>query len=591
MRTTTRFSKLLLATALTMCIMFSAVAPMYAADLTGKTVTAVEVSGNITVPESTIMAAVQVKPGDTFEAEKIKQDMKAIYDLGNFFDVTVNFTEVPEGVKIVFAVMENPTLSDIVIKGNTKVSTEKLKSLLTVDKGKVLNTKALRENARIIENYYHDQGYILARVSDVSLGDGGKINLTINEGTLEDIVIKGNEKTKSYVITREMKVKQGEPFNANDARRSMQRLYNLGFFEDVNMKLNAGVQPNSVVLETDVTEQKTGTFSIGAGYSESDGMVGIIEVGDNNFRGTGDAAKVYWEFGGDSISNGYRFSYTKPWLDKKQTSLSVNWYDLTNKYSDYGTLSSSSNYTTVEDGTSSTCRSTYYKNVKGFDLTLGRAQGEYLHNYFTIKNRRDTWVKAYSGVDYSGSAYDAYREENFGLTRSASFSRVFDSRDNVFSPTEGTRFAVTAEFAGRALGGDFNFNKYTVEDRNYFKVGHSQVIATRVTAGYAEGNLPLSQKFSVGGSDSLRGYDDDQFTGKKMMAATVEYRFPIVKKVEGVFFGDLGNAWDRDDYKLNDLKGDVGFGIRLNTPLGPIRLDYARGENGGKTSFSFGGQF
>ncbi|MBP2645308.1 MAG: surface antigen [Firmicutes bacterium] len=573
MKETRRLGKLLKVTALTLSLVFGAALPIHAADLTGKVITAVEVSGNITVPAESILAVVQEKPGDKFEAEKIKQDMKSVFDLGKFFDVTVNFTEVPEGVKVTFSVMENPIFNDVAIKGNTKVSTEKLKSLVTVEKGKVLNTKALKDSARAIENYYHDQGYILARVSDVSLGEGGTVNLTINEGTLEDIVIKGNEKTKTYVITREMKVKQGEPFNATDARRSMQRLYNLGFFEDVNMKLNAGVAPNSVVLETDVTEQKTGT----------------LEVGDNNFRGTGDAAKVYWEFGGDSISNGYRFSYTKPWLDSKQTSLSVNWYDLTNKYSDYGTLSSDKTY--VEDGTSSSCRSTYYKNVRGFDITLGRAQGEYLHNYFTIKNRRDTWIKAYSGDDYSDSAYDDYRAQNFGLTRSASFSRVFDSRDNVFSPTEGTRFAVTAEFAGRALGGDFNFNKYTVEDRNYFKVGHSQVIATRVTAGYADGNMPLSQKFSAGGSDSLRGYNDDQFTGNKMLTATAEYRFPVVKKVEGVFFGDLGNAWDGEGYKLNTLKGDVGFGIRLNTPLGPIRLDYARGDQGGKTSFSFGGQF
>jgi len=587
MKATRQLGKLVLTAALTVSMVYNAIVPIYAAgsnaaDFAGKTITAVAVSGNITVPKDTIMAVIKVKPGDKFEAEAIKKDMQAIYELGNFFDVTVNFTAVPEGVKIVYSVMENPALNNVVIKGNTKVSTDKLKSLVKVDKGKVLNTKALRESTKAIESYYHDQGYILARVTDVSMGDGGAVIITINEGKLEDIVVKGNQKTKTYVITREMKVKEGEPFNSNDARRSMQRLYNLGFFEDVNMKLNAGVEPNSVVLETDVTEQKTGTFSIGAGYSQSDGMVGIIEVGDNNFRGTGDAAKVYWEFGGDSKSNGYRFSYTKPWLDSKQTSLNFNIYNLTNKYSDYGYPLNSGDYSTL--------RSTYYKNVRGFDIGLGRAQGEYIHNYLTFKNRTDTYVEHYSGpMDYA--SYPDYLAENFGLTRSVTLSRVYDSRDNVFNPTQGTRFSVTAELAGRDLGGDFSFNKYTIEDRNYFKVGHSQVIATRLMAGYADGNMPLSQKFSLGGSDSLRGYNDDQFTGKKMLASTVEYRFPVAKKVEGVVFGDIGNAWDTEGYKLNDLKGDVGVGIRLNTPLGPIRLDYAVGENGGKTSFSFGGQF
>ncbi|MBP2654410.1 MAG: surface antigen, partial [Firmicutes bacterium] len=237
MKLIARFRMVSVTVFLMVSIVVSSIVPIYAAgssatDFTGKTITTVMVSGNITVPKDTIMAVVKVKPGDKFDAEAIKKDMQAIYELGNFFDVTVSFTAVTEGVKIVYSVMENPALDNVVIKGNTKVSTDKLKSLLKVDKGKVLNTKTIRESTKTIENYYHDQGYILARVTDVTMGDGGAVIITINEGKLEDIVVKGNQKTKTYVITREMKVKEGEPFNSNDARRSMQRLYNLGFFED-----------------------------------------------------------------------------------------------------------------------------------------------------------------------------------------------------------------------------------------------------------------------------------------------------------------------------------------------------------------------
>jgi outer membrane protein insertion porin family len=169
--------------------------------------------------------------------------------------------------------------------------------------------------------------------------------------------------------------------------------------------------------------------------------------------------------------------------------------------------------------------------------------------------------------------------------------RVYDSRDNVFSPTEGNRVALTAEFAGKALGGDFNFNKYTAETRNYLKVGHAQIVALRGTVGYADGKMPDSQRFAVGGSDTLRGYRDDQFKGNKMLAATAEYRFPIAKKVEGVAFTDIGKAWSGEGYKLNDLEASVGVGIRVSTPIGPIRLDYAQGSQGGRSHFSFGGQF
>lgn len=581
MKASRHFGHLLISAVIALGIVLGSAAPSHAADLTGKKVVSVGVTGNSSVPDSDIMAVVKLKPGDTLSADKVQQDMRAIYELGSFFDVVSNFTEVPEGVKVVYTVMENPALKSITIKGNTKVSTDKIKSMLTVTPGTVLNTRALNDNARIIETYYHDQGWVLARVSDVAMSPGGDLTITINEGMLEGIAVKGNEKTKTHVITREMKVKPGEPFNAKDAKRSMQKVYNLGYFEDVNMKLNPGKEPNSVVLETNVVEQKTGTFSIGGGYSEADGLIGIIEVGDNNFRGTGDKVKVHWEFGGNAgYSNNYEFSYTRPWLDSKQTSVGFSIYNMTNEYDDYAN---------TRDRVS-----TYDRNRRGFDITFGRPQGEYIQNYITLKNRRDTYMRYVDGVNFETTTdpqYANYIDKNFGLTRSVILSRVFDSRDNVFNPTEGSRFMLSAELAGKGLGGDFSFNKFTAEDRNYFKVGHDHVVAVRLMAGYATGTMPISGKFAVGGADSLRGYDDEQYKGDKMLAATAEYRFPVVKKVEGVVFGDIGNAWDGEGYKLNDLHSSIGVGIRVTTPLGPIRLDYARGEQGGKAHFSFGGQF
>ncbi|WP_371372196.1 outer membrane protein assembly factor [Sporomusa aerivorans] len=565
--------KFLIAAAIVLSMAVSIVLPAYAADIEGKTATAVTVTGLNQVAESTVMGVVKIRPGDALTADKVKQDMQAIYDLGYFFDVVANFTEVPEGVKVVYTVMENPKLTDIVVKGNNKVPVDKIKEYVTTGKEGILNTRTLNANVRSIEDYYHDQGYILAKVSDVAMSPAGVLTLTINEGVLEGIVVKGNEKTKSNVITREMKVKPGEAFNVKDARRSMQKVYNLGLFEDVNMKLNPGKEPNAVVLEANVVEQKTGMFSIGGGYSKADGMVGIIEVGDNNFRGTGDKVKLHWEFGGASDRN-YEVSYTKPWLDSKQTSLSFSVYNMTNEYSDYNT-----------DGSLNT---TYDRNRKGFEVTLGRPDGEYAQNYITLKNRKDTWVEWQDeGTDYTNDA--TYQKENFGLTRSVTLTRVFDSRDNVYDPSEGTRLSVAAEFAG--LGGDFDFNKYTVEGRKYYKVGHSQVIAARLTAGYATGTMPASGKFNVGGSDTLRGYKDDQFEGDKMLAASAEYRFPVAGKVQGVVFTDVANAWEGEGYKLNDLNYSVGVGLRLTTPIGPVRIDYGQGKDGGRAHFSFGGQF
>lgn len=539
----------------------------------------ISVAGNNMIKQDDILAVTKTKAGDSLTEAAIKQDLQSIYETGNFFDIVVNFQEIPEGVKVVYTVIENPILKDIVVKGNVKVDTNKILEMLTVKKGEILNTKTLNANARSIEGYYHDKGYIFTKVSDVAMSKDGVLTLSINEGVLEGFQVKGNTKTKDYVVTREMRLKPGEAFNVKDARRSMQRVYNLGYFEDVNMKLNPGREPNAVVLETDVVEKRTGSFSVGAGYSSSDGLIGIFEIGDTNFRGTGDAIKVHFEFGGDADTyDSYQFSYTKPWLDSKQTSATFRVYDMTHEYDDND-----------RDGH---LIETYDKKYKGVELSFGRPASEYSTNYITFKNRTDKYIKHVDGTTNYGdgsAASQQYLKDNFGNTRSVILAHTTDTRDNIYNPKEGAKVTVSGEFAGIA-GGDFDYKKYSFEDHHYFKVGRNHVIATRATLGRATGSMPEVALFDAGGQTTLRGYKDDQFQGKNLLLGSVEYRFPIVSKVQGALFTDFGNAWD-GSYSVSGLHSSIGVGVQMETPIGPIRLDYGRGEDGGRTHFSFGGSF
>ncbi len=129
MNTKRRYRQLLVAAVLGLTVSFTAFAPASAADIAGKTVTAVKITGISTVGENTILSAVKTKTGEPANPETIKQDLQSIYELGYFFDVIANFTEVPEGVQVTYTVMENPLLKEINIKGNTKLSTEKIKSI------------------------------------------------------------------------------------------------------------------------------------------------------------------------------------------------------------------------------------------------------------------------------------------------------------------------------------------------------------------------------------------------------------------------------------------------------------------------------
>ncbi len=572
----------------------------------GKTITKQMVTGNITVPEAEILAALKTKPGMEFTEAGLTEDLSSIYALGWFYDLRPEFKLVPEGVQVIYHVLENPVYKNVDIEGNTVIKKDKAASLFDLEEGKIVNLKQVNKCVQKLEEEYRSNGYILARVTDVHMEQDGTLKVTVNEGLVEGFKVKGNVKTKDYVITREMRLKVGEPFNAKDARRSMQRIYNLGYFEDVNVKLNPGREPNSVEVEISVVEMNTGTFGIGAGYSSADGFVGMISLGDKNFRGTGDKVNITWEFGGEDNKN-YDFTYTRPWLDSKETAATLNLYDITNEYADY-------NIDAEEIAR-------YDKKRTGQELTLSRkTDSEFVTYYVTLKNRKDTYKGEADGYENDknqyyedqfhkpGDAPDAdspyyedwmpetaaeRRAENFGTTRSVTFGTIFDSRDNVYDPHEGKRMSYSLEWGG-AFGGDFDFVKLSTDYRYYYRAGGENVWALNLGAGYANGDMPLSQRFAMGGSDTLRGFEDDQFRGNSMLKATLEYRFPIVKRVQGVLFTDNGYAWDKrheDEFDLGLIKNSFGVGLRINSPLGPVKLDYGYGDDGGKFHFSFGGQF
>lgn len=563
----------------------------------GKTITKQVITGNTVISEAEIAAALKTKPGMELTEQGLNEDLSAIYDLGWFYDLRPEFKEVPEGVQVVYHVMENPAFTKVKITGNTVVDDKKAAGFFDLEENKIINLKDVNTRVQRLEEEYRQNGYILARVTDIHMDTDGTLNITVNEGIVEDFKVKGNVKTKDYVITREMKLKKGKPFNAKDARRSMQRVYNLGYFEDVNVKLNPGKEPNSVEVEISVVEMNTGTFGIGAGYSNADGFIGMISIGDKNFRGTGDKVNIRWEFGGEDNKN-YDFSYTKPWIDDKETTATINLYDITNEYADYNINGDEI--------------ARYDKKRRGQELTFSRkTDNEYVSNYVTLKNRDDIYKGMADGYENDKDQYyeDVFndsqykedwmpstaaerRKENFGVTRSITVGRIFDSRDNIYDPHEGKRIAYSLEWAG--LGGDFDFTKFTADYRYYYRAGGESVWALNLGAGYADGDMPLSQRFSMGGSDTLRGYEDDQFRGNSMLKATLEYRFPIIKKVQGVLFTDNGYAWDKrheDEFDLGLIKNSFGVGLRINSPLGPVKLDYGYGDDGGKFHFSFGGQF
>ncbi|WP_302609745.1 outer membrane protein assembly factor [uncultured Mitsuokella sp.] len=544
----------------------------------GQTVVDTIFEGTSKATEGTAKAAISMKAGDMFTVKGLDADREKIYNTGYFYDIYPTFEKVPEGVIITYHVLENPVLKGVNITGNTVESSDTLNSFVTLKTGEILNSRELNKAVTAIQEQYRRDGYILAKITDMNIDKNGILNLKVNEGILEGYKVKGNTKTKERVILREMRQKPGEPFNSKLARRSMQRVYNLGFFEDVNIKMNPGVDPNAVVMELDVTEKRTGSFGIGAGYSSEDGVIGMVSIGDTNFRGTGDAISLTYETSGDDTdAHGYTFSYRRPWLDSRETVGTFRIYNRTYEYDDYDT--------------SGDLKETYMRKYSGGEIVFGRPVSEYSTNYVTLRNRKDSYVRHVDDGnmgDRSTDAYKQWRDDNFGTTRSVTFEHVTDTRDNVYNPMSGSRLSLSGEFAG--FGGDFDFQKYTVDGQRYIRAGRSQVWALRARYGIGNGDISEFNQYRIGGQGSLRGYREDQFRGDREFLGTLEYRFPIIKKVQGALFTDWGGAWD-SGLTPDNMHGSVGVGIALTTPIGPLRFDYGWGDDGGRVHFSVGSTF
>lgn len=547
-------------------------------------ITAIVVQGNENISIDLIISQIASNLGDVFSKENIEKDMKAVFDLGYFKDVRIKLESFRDGYKVVFVVVENLPIKEISIEGNTVVSEEEMREVMVLQEGQIFCQKILKNDVDRISQLYKDRGYLLINIKDIDFDEEGKLWIKISEGRLEKIVIEGNDKTKEKVITREINIEPGDLFNFETARKSLQNIYNLGYFEDVNMKLEPGTEEDSIILVIKVIEKNTGKFGIGAGYNSEEGLMGFTSYEENNLFGGGQKIQAKVELGGRTT---YKLSFLEPWLGGTPTSFGFEVYD-TIKHK--------------EDKEEEVILAEYDEERLGGRLIFGRKISDSVKLGLELKSERVTH-------DLISGTLPEDTDE--GLTNSLVPTFSYDTRDNVFEPTSGWYHSFSLEKAGGFLGGDYDFSKYNLTLRAYISTQFIEdivdigsikkitdnlskgVLALRAMGGMADTDLPSFAAYQVGGMNTVRGYDFGEFSGDKSLVFNVEYRFPLAENFQAVLFADWGQAWDYEEsIDFEDLKFGRGVGIRFDTPLGPIRLDYGINEEGvGKTYFSIGHTF
>ncbi len=558
-------------------VLFFFLAGLSASAYDSNVIVGFKVEGNRLIEEKVVLLNLSMKVGDTLSPQAVQDDIARIGEMGFFSYVGAEIRPAEKGKEIVFKVEENAIVGEIDIKGVTKVPVDTLKKAMESKIGSVFNSKLLTQDIQIINETLGREGYLFSKVTDAFVQDqGSKINVEITEGVLSEIRVEGLKRTREKVVRRELTVKTGEIYDNKKIVRDLQRLYNLGFFEEVRRDHLPGKTPEEVVLVIHVVEQKTGRAGVGAGYSSLNGLVGFVNLSQNNFKGDGKRVYMKTEFGG--VQN-YELGYFDPWLNNKPQSFGVDVYNT--KYT--RDLYSQGNTLTEYD-----------ERRKGGAITLGRRLRKDVDLSFKFRDE-----------DIKLTPTDGTATAPAGITndRVQTFATILDkdTRDNRFRPTGGLHDTFWVETTGGMLKGDNQYTKYMLALRRYIPVSKNrktvfalQSIAGQTTIG--DGFVPIYDMYSIGGSSTVRGYEEREFLGTKVFYTNFELRQNFSKNFDVVAFYDLGSAWgtDYNRRKLDyDQKQGYGIGIRLQTPLGPVALDYGKAtdRSDGNTYINFGSSF
>jgi len=533
----------------------------------------------------------------TLDEDILKNDLQRLsayyYDYG-YLDVKFSEPKIdlhdPKRIRIEIEIVEGPQyhLGEIDFKGDLLTTKEDLFKTLKIKRNDVYRNSAIRRDVNALTEKFANQGYAYVEISPETSVDPKNllVHLTFEiekkkRVSFEKIQIVGNTKTRDKVIRRELRVAEGELYNATGLNRSQNRLRRTGFFKAVDFTTSRGSTDEKLNLDIKVEETSTGAFSFGIGYSSMDKVFGTASISDRNLFGMGYQGMFRARLG--TIVRDFMFSFQDPYFLGYPYRAGI---DLYNERRDWSTYS--------------------YKKTGG-DLRFGKELTDWI--------RVDAMYQLYTNNVYNLSDYASYfiiAQAGKATTSAISLTPSYDTRDDFFNPTRGSRSSLFVEYAGGILGFDNDFVKVLGQTTWYFPMPLNTVLNLRGQAGFIEPytgkKVPIYEKFFVGGIYTLRGFrygmagpldpNQEPLGAEKIAVFTSELQFFLSREIglRGAIFFDIGKGFDKMS-DITPLKFAAGPGIRWFSPFGPINIDIGfnlnrkPGEKGQVIDFAAGTAF
>ncbi len=437
--------------------------------------------------------------------------------------------------------------------------------------GRAYSAKKITEDIKTIRSYYGSKGYADANVKPIVTNSGAnRVNVTykVTEGSfyrVGRVNIAGNNKTRDRVIRQEIPLKPGDNFNTVDVETTRKKLQNLDYFGEVYVSPSNSSQKGYRNIDVAVTEKKTGSLSFGVGFSSVDSIVGYINLEQRNFdirnpwSFTGGGQRFAMNLRAGAERQDFSVSLTEPWFLGRRLSLGGElYYKGSQFFSDE-----------------------YDQRNVGAAIKIRKPLGK--RSYIRAAYRLEQ-----INIDVEQDASQDFQDEDGDFIRSAlSLNYVYDSRDALTTPRSGHKIDLGIQYSG--LGGDVDSVGFSVAGAKHWNLWWDSVLTLRGAANVVEGdNVQIFERQFLGGARSLRGFEfrdvgpgrdpasGEILGGNTSAYITAEMTFPVVENVRVAAFYDAGFVnEDSFDFSVDQLHADVGLGLRLNLPFGPLALDYA----------------
>ena len=594
---------------------------------------------NVTTRVGGYISVVAKRAGGFFNKEQFQQDytfIRSFYGDNGYLDANPKDPELALSadrrfVYLTIPIDEGPQYrigqlraKEVLEAGEKELFTEtmlaeQIDPVLKV--GDVASLGKIQEIRETIERRYKDAGYAYVNVIMNSRQDREKLllfmTLEVQKGPLvyiERIDITGNEKTADKVIRREMLFNEGELYGETKKEQSEFRVLRLGYFSQVNVSTSRGSADNKIVINVEVTEQLTGTFQVGAGFSTIENFVLQGQVAYDNFLGRGATVQVVAQL--SSLRRLFNFSYfTRYFLDSKWNFV----FNVFNSQNIFPSFQRRSTGFRVSWG---------YPIIRDLTFFLG-------YNFEDVKVAFGSFGSV-GGVFSPGSLVTVPQQAlisnlfSDGITSAVTARLQYDTRDNFLFPTSGMFHQLRGEFASKYFGSQNRFNRYTLDARFYFPVIRSKqafrawlVFKTRLQIGYVHSReargVPIFERYFPGGifgAGEIRGFrlrslgpkikvasSPDptarlfpyEVGGNLLTALNAELEFMMIPpaNIKGVIFFDTGNAFNTESlyceqlnpsqlpkadpcqsWRLRDQRFSMGFGFRWQSPIGPLRFEW-----------------